>query len=230
MDITQLIQTLMDLLPNTGKIVLTIVLLFIYPVHKYITDLEFRNKVLSVFDTNGINFKLHSLLYSDNRYKIQIKEIHFGNHTAKNKIFQIILETKVKIVLEEMRKLSKQSDILKLSPIELENVLIGTINDSMEMYEVEIMNRLQKLFGKNATDIYNFAYENGFKLYHNNNVKMVIRMVRSLKKSSLKPKYAMFMYFNFIQTALDSAVLDCEEIFTEFNGQLDKYNDRLHIK
>lgn len=226
----------MELLQNINPTVqFTLILLlapFFFLLHKVITNKDFRAEFFDGIrrlrrkDT-VFNIKNHEIFLTKSIYNNYISNITFNNE-IKNVIFKIILQTKISVVISKLRKFINTKDILKQEGIDI--LVLELIENIVDEYETLIKSKLLRRYKEDADFLYKHIYEDGFKVYHSHNITYILKGVKLFAKSRLSNNQKVYIFFNFVYIALDQAILECEKIFDELNGDLNEYNDKWHDK
>jgi hypothetical protein len=201
---------------------------FLFGVY-YLKNQTFRrifNRALKKLITISFSSPIfaHDLFYQKDLFLVQIKRVRFTSK-AKTSLFRILLEEKVKAVIEvshtELKKHYKTLRNAHPSVVAAELFLI--VDRIIETYEAEIKRRYISLYGEHTgMKLYEFIYLNNFKPYHDENVKGIERKINRLPLSLSKSFDDVIRTFlSKLQDATDDAVLDCEEIFSNGNGSID---------
>lgn len=199
------------------------VILFSYRIYK---SKELRDSLMTRFDSLikscNIKFREHILFKSAGVYNNYIDSISF-NSEIKNYIFKIILTEKKDTILSECEDFlntykNKEGDI--------EDNMFNLVNTIVDKYECRIKTKLIKRFKADGDIIYKNVYYNRFRQYHQKNVLFIVTAIRSFTYSRLTKEQKIYMLLNLIYTALELAILDCERVFDEMNGDLKEYEQK----
>ena len=170
----------------------------------------------------------HDLFFNKKVYLNQIKQVGFISE-HKTELFQILLKKKVSIVIDEtftwLKKYHKT--FRKLHYSQFQAMLQDHINNLIAKYEFAIKAEYIKIHGqKRGIELFNLIYqsENGFKKYHDDNVRFIFKNIEKLAKSQAKNRIQQIRTFLLqIDVAIDISITDCEEVFDNLNGRIEEY-------
>lgn len=222
-----MVDYVISLLKNIPLLVQFIIALFgtiIYLLYQLINNTTAFNNLILFFKRNTNNIKNHEIFNSKHMYNNHIANIRFSNDLKTN-IFRIILKYKIESIIEHLKQFNKTVD-KKTENIDV--LMSDCINNIVVKYEDDIKNHLFKQYREDADDLYYIVYENGFKPYHHRNISYILEMLQSFINSNIKNETKILLFYNLITTAMNLAVLDCEKVFVELNGSLNKYNKKWH--
>jgi len=203
-----------------------------YLGRKWATDKSFRDEILNyslrLFKRNAMSINLldHFLFRSKGIYSIYINNITLDSK-IKNNIFSIILGEKSASILTMCSKYIKDN-LPTINDIDL-NLDLTTLMDTIVLdYEVKIKAILITEYKEDGEFLYKYVYTDRFKAYHNKNLLFIVTTIAHFSQSRLTNEQKIYIFLNLTHTALELAILDCEKVFDEINGQLKKYNEKWH--
>lgn len=226
-------EYLINLLTGLDPITQILLVIFIAPllfiIVRLVKDKEFRYdffKLIKSFKRRDTlyNIKNHEIFLSRSIYAQYIGNIAFNNK-LKNKIFGIILETKIDTVLANLKKFNT-NDFKDEGNIDLR--MLTLVDDIVHQYEEKIKCNLLKIYKEDADFLYEKIYQDNFKPYHSSNISYILKAVKLFAKSRLSNNQKLYIFYNLSYIALDQSILDCEKLFDELNGDLDDYNEKWH--
>jgi hypothetical protein len=199
-----------------------------YLGRKVAVDKDFRADVIAILNSitgkRNLGLPDHQLFKSKSIYNTYIANIDFDSD-IKNVIFKIILKEKTDVVIQMATEYVSK---YKESKIPVDCTMFELTDAMVLAYETKIKDNFDKTYKEDADVLYKFVYYDRFKPYHNKNILFILTAIRSFSNSRLSDEQKVYMYLNLIYTALELAILDCERVFDEINGQLKTYNDKWH--
>ncbi len=213
-----------DKMPTFYKI---ITLLFLLLFFLYLGNKDFRTfiqtKIILKIKLNNKFIELNELFVSEKYFLMQISNIDLYDNN-KEKLFKIILETKIKSTIQLARDFLKENKakFKTWTAQQFYQEIYILINLIIDDYEEKIKAQFIILFGnEKGQKLYNFVYTSAFKPYHFENVDLILNQTRKILYSKIKNENIK-IYFVFTQfyIALESAISDCEKVFGKFNGDL----------
>ena len=225
------ISVLSSVNPMYQLVIILLAAPLLFLLYKIIKNKEFRISFFNLIKTlknkeTIYNLKHHEIFLSKSIYSQYIQNITF-NSCIKNHIFRLILEKKINVILVKLKKFLNQ-DLNDIEEIDIE--MSSLIEEIVFEYEDDIKNQLLKKYKDDADFLYTKLYINNFKTYHSNNITYILKGVKMFSKSRLTNNQKVYIFFNFIYLALDQAILDCEKVFDELNGDLNDYNNKWYKK
>lgn len=222
------IINLLSTLPTGIQITIIVLLVPLFYIgYRCIKDKEFRKDLFKAFKfRRRLVYKTrnHDVFLTKSIHNQHINSIRF-NDDIKNSVFKIILNNKVNTALDKLREFADQ----ELDDIEdIDIKMIDVIDDIVQSYEQKIKTELIKQYKEDGEFLYKRVYDDNFKIYHSINITYILKAVKMFSSSRLSINHKVYIFFNFINIALNQAVLDCEKLFDELNGELNKYNDKWH--
>jgi len=220
-------------LPLWGKIALLPILLFAYWLAKSIGSSKKSQInlliVIKKFIANISRKDLHSnfLFVNLELYKNKIKSLSF-NDENKDFIFKTILQCKIVAIEDKLKRFLDRKDIYKLCTKDLSVELIRLTDDIIQEYDLNIRKKIKERY---LTKDYNAIYElvmnseSGFNNHHSKNVQTIYMYIGKISNSILylDDNYEKIsMYFDMVDMAIQTALLDVETVFKAFNGRFSK--------
>lgn len=207
---------------------------------------KFRKHVILLFQMTfkrsqrkKIELLKHDLFLKKALYLKSLSNIEFNSDT-KTELFRILLHEKITAAISISEKFIKDVDCKDENELYIR--CIENIENIIDTYETAISQAYYEYFFNNgnynkkdayivAQKEFKFIYTK-FKEYHNRNVEDMLRNIESFFKSKIfTVRQKLYFYLMTIQKAVEVAITDCEEIFVNFNGEIDKIarmEDNLH--
>lgn len=165
----------------------------------------------------------HELFYKTEFYKHKVRTMDFGKPYL-NKIFQIVLLTKIETTVCRTKFFVIQFEYKKLSGEELFMRFVAEIESIIKEYNTGIRNQLIAEYDDAGIAIYEFIMngQNGFNKFHERNVEHILHLIDAITHSKVfdNNNERMMLYLSEIQNALKTAVFDAEKQYKYLNGNL----------
>jgi hypothetical protein len=168
----------------------------------------------------------HYLFINLELYRQKVKSLNFGD-SNKDFIFKCILNNKIESTKENLLDFVEKKNLYKFDNKCLSISLIKLIDKIIEQYEGNIFNEIKSKYNdKKYSEIYELVMDSdkGFNHYHRKNIGTLYKQIDKLSYSSyLDDNYEKIsMFFDMIDVAMQSALLDVEITFKGFNGDFNK--------
>jgi len=221
-----LLETIKHFSPKAQFFILMFLLFIMGYVFLAIKFKEFRNLSPKLIFIKILRFSLtaQDLFFKKSFYESSINNVDFKDD-LKNDLFKTLLLIKVNTTIETTQQWLKTTNFNSIvSNTQLSDLFYCNINSIINNYEKAILQAYITKYGeKRGKAFFEYVYnsQNGFKIKHSINVKVIYRNINNLISSivfSKKQKIA--FYLKQLEIALDTAILDCEKSFEKFNGKL----------
>jgi len=170
------------------------------------------------------NVSNHKMILEMGELKMKFQSLNFGDY-KRNRIFEIIMYTKINTTIKYVINFVKIHDINKLERIEF-NILIFKMLEEMSN---EIDMRLKTELG---IDVYNVVVDSqrGMKVWEKQNLESLLKYIREV--TSVNYIELNSDVFNLIQSSLSISLMvtfnSMENRFFDFNGELSEIIEKTH--
>jgi len=204
-------------------IILSLILLYSF---KPVFRKKANDTIVKMFRLLNSNIIATNELFFSEKYMLaQVDRIDLKDD-AKEKLFKILLYKKIKAAISISTQWLKDNkfEFKKMSPLQLHQSLEVLISDIIKQYEIDILNKYQKEFGnQKGLKLFEHIYLKSFKPYHSDNIQFIDRTIHSVLHSKVKTvDIRIYNFFTIIYLILETAISDCEKVFDNFNGDLEK--------
>jgi len=161
----------------------------------------------------------HDLFLSRPLFNRYISNILF-KEKDKEWLFDTILKHKIDHVI------SSAEHFIRNNHIETDSALLKfqmneLLDNMISAYEAEILTQFIQRYGHTCgNELFDYVYYEGFRKYHNNNVKHILTTIDKLSSSSNAVNFKLYSFLLNLYIALDMAIYDCEQVFKDFNGHI----------
>lgn len=183
-----------------------------------------------------ISLLKHGLFFKKSFYKKAINNLYFENQ-LKTDLFKILLNEKINAAITLSEQFIKNINY-KIDNTKLFYECEENISNIIQVYETTILQSYYEYFFDEkkdynkkeayliATKLYEYIYNNdktGFKTVHADTVKFIEGIIKkNIFSNIFSVKQKLYFYLDAIEFALDIAVTECEDLFNQFNGEIEK--------
>lgn len=219
-------------LPPTLQVVSISVLAIIVMVYKLLTNSKIQQRLLLSLQKklNKITSKELSSHRLFSRKSVYINTINNIKFSSKNKIevFKIILKTKLDVDVEKTKAFIEDKKIYNLEINDLTDKMVCCINDMIQTYESESLDKLKILFGPDkAIKLFDTVMDSpgGFREKRCYRLNRLINQIDEYLRVSqvFDNNVERVEYFlTEVLYALRTSILEAEKVFYNLNGDIDK--------
>ncbi len=211
------------LIENFSPAVQLILLILSGLVFLFLFLMRFRKFREKFFNLLNISFDKkilsHDLFFQKRYYGNIIKKADFKCQ-VKTFAFKTILEEMKDTVIDSFKDYFKRINVRNLSNPQLFDTFNDVLSLTKETYETQILKKLWSKYGEGAgRELYTYIYLQNFNSVHEERIDDVIKKIKALTNSSyLSNTDKVIIFLTLVMLAVDSAVIDIEEVFEDFNG------------
>jgi hypothetical protein len=206
----------------------------------FIKNSKFRKQIITFFENKfKLNIKKsllkHNLFSKKSFFKKPINSLHFESQ-LKTDLFKLLLNEKINVAIaiseNFIKKIDYKIDDEKLflecseNNLNITNVCENSIHQSFVDYFFDKKNLTKEYAYIIADKEFSFLYLNkdkGFQSKFNGIVENQMIFVKDLFYSkAFTTKQKLFFYLTAISSILEITVTQCEKLFFELNGEIDK--------
>lgn len=224
-------------LVNLPLIILGVVLLFmVFTLFNKEAKKNGKNYVNKKINVNSeFDLLQHDLFIREDKYHRIASGSNFGD-TINNEIFKIILKNKIKSTVRLTKDVIINTDVKSISVKQLEAKLYENNRNIADNYNFNIRNDLIETYGPAVgNNIYEHVmntYPTGFNPTHTQEMDYLDSMIADVickeKTSILNCNLNRFeLYLYFLNSMLYVSMIEAENMFYNFNGELQKIKDAI---
>ena len=202
-----------------------IVLALLFFIYAIINSKTFRDSSIKSLLIRYVrdNLSAQELFFKSAYYESAIANVRFCEYN-KTKLFQLLLSAKIESSISITKAWLTENDFNKMSDAELCDTFYCNINKTLKEGKGNIKKRYISEFGElRGKKFFNHVYhsKDGFRRINSPNIKFIYRNIDNIAVSrTLSTNRKVAFYLKQIEIALDLDIMDCEEAFMGFNGEL----------
>ena len=178
------------------------------------------------------NLELHSVFHELYAWKIRkIKNLNFGS-TSHNIVFRdIVLKSKINSIYTVLNTFVKSNqDLNKLNQTEFKALVDNQVDEIVAMYNKDALDLFIKKFDsrEKGKEVFEYVMNTpikGFNAYHERVIQFLLRLITDVCNSTTIYDNNIERYWSILNAysaALTSTFVDIENVYSLFNGDLEK--------
>lgn len=170
------------------------------------------------------NVSSHKMMIEMDELKIKFQSLNFGDN-KRNRIFQIIMYTKINTTIKYLINFVNMHDINNLEKNDFNILIFKMLNEMSNEIDMKLKVEL-------GEDVYNIVIDSprGMKIWEKQNIESLLKYIKEI--SNVKYIELNSDVFNLIQSSLSISLMvtfnSMEDRFFNFNGELTEVLEKTH--